>query len=88
MRAAIDRPPPDYDLASVDVTNCRNGYARILTRPFDPQRIQIEQVFLHDTARAPGVWEIVDIGTGIECSNPSNLNPADQAACAALGLSP
>ena len=78
MRAALD-DPPYYQVASVEVPNCRNGYARIVTQTVDPQRQQAEQVFLRDTA---GSWVILTHGSGIACSDAEV-----QAACAALGLS-
>ena len=81
VRAALDG---SNGVASVTVADCRNGYARVWATPVEPNQ-QNEQVFLQDV---DGEWTVVDIGTGIECTDAANLNEADQAACNALGLSP
>jgi hypothetical protein len=83
IKAALDRPP-DVVVASVDVTDCRNGYARAIATP-ETTNLESEQVFLRDEG---GVWVIVDYGTGIECSDPASLTPEDFTACEALGLTP
>lgn len=83
VQAALDQPGV-IEVASVTVRDCRNGYVRVTAVPTGPNQ-QAEQVFLRDDA---GTWVMVSSGTGIECSDPANLNPTDLEACTALGLVP
>ncbi len=82
VQEALDSP--DIAVASVDVTDCQNGYARAIAVPTGANQ-QSEQVFLRDDG---GAWVVLDYGTGIDCADPASLNEADQAACEALGLAP
>jgi hypothetical protein len=82
VQEALDSP--DIAVASVDVTDCQNGYARAIAVPTGANQ-QSEQVFLRDDG---GAWAVVDYGTGIDCADPASLNEADRAACEALGLAP
>ncbi|TMK76504.1 MAG: hypothetical protein E6G47_12400 [Actinobacteria bacterium] len=73
--------------ASVEVANCRNGYARVwaITGGTPPPGIQLEgseQVFLKDVG---GTWQVFTSGSGLDCvSEP--LGPDMKEACEALGL--
>lgn len=79
-------------IVSVDVQQCRNGYARVFAAPDDAgcgqsggACAETEQVFLTDDA---GRWSYLTSGTGIACAADDDLFPALLAACRALGLRP
>lgn len=79
-------------IVSVDVRQCRNGYARVFAAPDDfgcgdagGACAETEQVFLTDDG---GRWSYLTSGTGIACEADDDLFPALLAACRALGLRP
>lgn len=79
-------------IVSVDLQQCRNGYARVFAVP-DNSRcgqpggacVDNEQVFLADHG---GQWSYLTSGTGIACEADNDLFPALLAACRAIGLRP
>ena len=83
MQAALDQSGA-FGVASVNVVDCQNGYARVFAIPQGDNQ-QSEQVYLIDVE---GIWQVLEIGTGVECSDPSNLSEAVRVACEALGLLP
>jgi hypothetical protein len=85
VQAALDRPDDPAGgqtglrVVSVDVLDCRNGYARVSAHA-DVPNLEAAQVFLRDVG---GDWQYLEAGTGIECGD-SSLTAAVQEACAAL----
>jgi len=80
----------EVDIVSVDVQQCRNGYARVLAIPdnsacglSDGRCLDNEQVFLADH---DGRWAYLTSGTGIACEYDDDLFPELLAACQAIGL--
>jgi hypothetical protein len=79
-------------IVSVDVRQCRNGYARVFAVPDDSgceqpggACMETEQVFLTDDG---GEWSYLTSGTGIACGADDDLFPELLAACRGLGLRP
>lgn|GEM_PF-4513813 len=69
-------------IGSVTVGACQNGYAQVFALPTETN-LEGEQLFLADRG---GVWEVVDFGTGIDCSDASFPVEEMVDACVALGL--
>ena len=67
--------------ASVDIQECRNGYARVYAH-LRGMPGEAEQVFLRDV---DGSWQVITSGTGITCSD-QDISPELKDACGALGL--
>jgi hypothetical protein len=82
--------PGGLHIATVNVRQCQNGYARVFAVPEDSTCGQpngscneSEQVFL----RASGdSWSVLTSGTGISCQD-ADVSPDLSLACSALGLS-
>ena len=68
-------------VTSITLTRCRNGYA-LLSAPLASVG-ESPNVFLV-WRPAAGVWEAIDLGTGIDCAG-SPIGPKLTAACKALG---
>ncbi len=72
-------------VASVTISECRNGYARVFAHAVQPNN-ESEQVFLHSVG---GRWTYLTSGTGITCESETDFRPAElEDACLALGLRP
>ncbi|HET9081249.1 MAG TPA: hypothetical protein VFO01_12140, partial [Trebonia sp.] len=80
LAAAFD-VPGTLTIVDTQIAQCRDGYARVLAVPREPDQ-EHEQVFLRAER---GRWRIVDSGSGISCADP-DLRPQVVAACVALGL--
>lgn len=84
VSAALD--PDDAIPGGVEISECKNGYARVFYVPDEPSTYETEQVFLKD---AEGTWIMLTSGTGIDCMTDTDLEPAElEDACRALGLRP
>jgi hypothetical protein len=70
-------------IGRVELTHCRNGYARVVLTASPPGVTDDLLVFLMKTGRG---WSVVDFGTGIGCAHEENLFPKTVAACRALGV--
>lgn len=70
-------------IGRVQLTHCRNGYARVVVTPSSPGVADPLPVFLMNTVRG---WSVVDFGGGIDCSNEKELPEKTVAACRALGV--
>ena len=67
---------------SVDIQECRNGYARVYAHLRATPQGDAEQVFLRDVN---GSWQVITSGTGISCSD-QDIGADLRDACEALGL--
>jgi hypothetical protein len=70
-----------YVIGRVEVTHCRNGYARVVMIP-TPDDIDRDQAFL---AKNGNQWSVVAFGSGIECSYPQGLPEEMVPVCRGLG---
>jgi hypothetical protein len=70
-------------ISRVELTHCRNGYARVVLTASSPEPTDPLPVFLMKTGKR---WSVVDFGTGIDCSDKENLIAKTAAACRALGV--
>ena len=68
-------------VTSITLTRCRNGYALLSAHLASVG--ESPNVFLV-WRPAAGVWEAIDLGTGIDCAG-SPIGPKLTAACKALG---
>lgn len=84
---AIQIPYDGMFWESVEIQECRNGYARVFaitggTPPTGTQLEGSEQVFLQDIE---GQWAMLSSGSGLDCY-PGSMPPDLKDACEALGL--
>ncbi|WP_433720665.1 hypothetical protein ACQP2Y_36355 [Actinoplanes sp. CA-051413] len=78
----VDDPAAGLKVQAVQVTVCRNGYARVFTVPArTPKRFEGDQLFLRLVG---GTWTLVGRGASIDCGD-ADLRPAIAQACTALG---
>jgi hypothetical protein len=70
-------------IGRVELTHCRNGYARVVLTASPPGVADALPVFLVKTGKG---WSVVDFGPGIACAREEYLSPKTVAACRALGV--
>jgi hypothetical protein len=70
-------------IADIQMTHCRNGYARALVIPLPAGVTDDLPVFFR---KGDSGWRIVAVGGDIVCSDEQGLDPEALAACRALGV--